>query len=151
MLGETLGLPPVRLCLQRSLTKSSVYPDSPASTVLALRQSASHDAASLPLPLSPAPVLALLGFLEEADTRLSGAQRWFRLHLTDKTGHAVSFEGLDVPWYVPRFPFEFPLPTFVTISSGAMASAPAKAVFVFSYLTKRGSTRPLGEKINTEW
>lgn len=71
--------PALRRCLQRFLTNSSVCPDSPASTVLALRQSASHDAASL--ALSPAPCLALLSFLEEADIRLSGAQRWFRLHL----------------------------------------------------------------------
>ena len=77
--GETLGTAPLCRCMQRFLTNSSVCPDSPASTVLALRQSASHDAASL--ALSPAPCLALLSFLEEADIRLSGAQRWFRHHL----------------------------------------------------------------------
>ena len=76
---NTRNGPALRRCLQRLLTNSSVCPDSPASTVLALRQSASHDAASL--ALSPAPCLALLSFLEEADIRLSGAQRWFRLHL----------------------------------------------------------------------
>ncbi len=51
------------------LTRSSVFPASPASAVLALLQSASQEAASLAI------------FLEEAAIRLSGAQRWFRLHL----------------------------------------------------------------------
>lgn len=75
-----------------------MFPESPASTVLALRQSASHGAASLELP--PPPALSLLGFLvfEEADIRLSGAQRWFRLHL-DRTQNDTRIRAVLLIFY----------------------------------------------------